>query len=53
MITDCGPILIVDEDEGFRDFASRLFDRAGFPIEEAATGGRNYTLGGPATGTAC
>ena len=38
MITDCGPILIVDEDEGSRAFASRLFERAGFPIEEAATG---------------
>jgi DNA-binding NarL/FixJ family response regulator len=38
MITDCGPILIVDEDEGFRAFASRLFERAGFPIEEATTG---------------
>ena len=38
MITDCGPILIVDEDEGSRAFASRLFARAGFPIEEAATG---------------
>ena len=38
MITDCGPILIVDEDGNSRAFASRLFERAGFPIEEAATG---------------
>lgn len=38
MITDCGPILIVDEDESSRAFASRLFERAGFLIEEAATG---------------
>jgi DNA-binding NarL/FixJ family response regulator len=37
-MTDCGPILIVDEDEAFRAFASRLFDRAGFVTEEAVNG---------------
>ena len=38
MQTAGGPILIVDEDEGFRAFAVRLFGRAGFAVEEAASG---------------
>src|SRR5215204_1373869 len=38
LITDCGPILIVDRDEGSRAFASRLFERAGFATEQAVNG---------------
>jgi DNA-binding NarL/FixJ family response regulator len=38
LITECGPILIVDEDEGFRAFASHLFERAGFATEQAVSG---------------
>ena len=38
MATDCGPILIVDDHESFRAFASVLFVRAGFSVLQAATG---------------
>ena len=38
LITECGPILIADEDEGFRAFASHLFERAGFATEQAVNG---------------
>jgi two-component system nitrate/nitrite response regulator NarL len=44
LITDCGPILIVDEDEGSRAFASRLFERAGFDTEQAVNGDEAMTL---------
>jgi len=36
--TDVGPILVVDDDERFRAFAARLFERAGFSTIEATTG---------------
>lgn len=38
MRTDVGAILIVDHDVGFRTFAARLFERAGFSTTAAATG---------------
>lgn len=38
MANDFGPILIVDQDQGSRAFAARLFERAGFAIDEAASG---------------
>ena len=44
LITDCGPILIVDEDEESRAFASRLFERAGFDTEQAVNGDEAMTL---------
>jgi DNA-binding NarL/FixJ family response regulator len=36
---DCGRILIVDGDAGFRAFVARLLERAGFATNEVATGG--------------
>jgi DNA-binding NarL/FixJ family response regulator len=38
MAPDCGPILIVDDDESFRAFVSRLVARAGYETLEAGTG---------------
>lgn len=38
MANDFGAILIVDQDQGSRAFAARLFERAGFAIDEAASG---------------
>ncbi len=38
MVPDCGPILIVDDDESFRAFVSRLVARAGYEPLEAGTG---------------
>jgi DNA-binding NarL/FixJ family response regulator len=38
MATDCGPILIVDEDPAFREFVAGLLLRAGFTTVEATTG---------------
>lgn len=37
-MNDFGPILIVDQDEGSRAFAARLFERAGFATDEATSG---------------
>lgn len=34
----CGPILVVDDDAGFRSFAKDLLERAGYEILEAADG---------------
>ena len=38
LITDCGPILIVGRRRRLPAFASRLFERAGFPTEQAVNG---------------
>ncbi len=38
MASDCGPILIVDDDESFRAFVSMLVARAGYETLEAGTG---------------
>ncbi|HET8653640.1 MAG TPA: response regulator transcription factor [Gaiellaceae bacterium] len=37
-LNNLGPILVVDGDEGARAFAARLFERAGFATDEAASG---------------
>jgi DNA-binding NarL/FixJ family response regulator len=36
--TDCGALLIVDDDAAFREFVSSLLDRMGHPIVEASDG---------------
>jgi DNA-binding NarL/FixJ family response regulator len=36
--TDCGALLIVDDDAAFREFVSSLLDRMGHPIVEATDG---------------
>ncbi len=38
MATDCGPILIVDEDPAFREFTAALLLRAGYATVEVPTG---------------
>jgi CheY-like chemotaxis protein len=36
--TDCGPLLIVDDDAPFREFVRSLLGRVGRPIVEAGDG---------------
>jgi DNA-binding NarL/FixJ family response regulator len=38
MNSDCGPILIVDDDQPFRELVSVLLERAGYVSAEAASG---------------
>lgn len=39
MVADCGPVLVVDDDEKFRAFVSLLLAQAGYATVEAASGG--------------